>query len=187
MNFDDGYMIESRPDLFKYVDDTIPKLSWYFPKIFENFLIKLFERQEFKDFDVPWNYHLHGMKRKMLKTANLLDEEYLPKGNNELIYYSIWNGSDTSSYKWHNDLIEGANVFFLMYYTNMNLNEGGEIMFRNLNQDKRITCFHLPKKYDVLYGSQAKHFEHRVETLREPNVERITMNFGFKIDNSPWE
>ena len=63
---------------------------------------------------------------------------------------------------------------------------GGEIMFRNMRQNKRVTCYHLPKKYDLILGSQDLNFQHRVEDFRKPNVQRITMNFGFNIKNSPW-
>jgi len=189
-----GYLLDNRKDMFIHIDDTIPRLKWLnmntesrdtIPKM------PWIKSKDNKNYKIAWNYHLNFMKRKIKKTASLLHETYLSKYDNsveskKLIYSYLWNGTSSGSDVWHNDLIEGANVFFLLYFTDMQLGSGGEIMFRNMEQNKRVTCFHLPKKYDLILGSQDLKFQHRVENFRKPNMERITLNFGFNIKNSPW-
>jgi len=177
---DEGYTLSNRSDMFVHVEDTIPKLKWFNMRYGDK-----------KTFSVAWNYYLQGMRQKMIKTANLLYDTYLQEYDSsenarKIVYSSIWNGTEQSSCNWHNDLLEGANVFFLLYFTDMDPNNGGEIMFRNMEENKRITAFHMPRKYDVILASQDLKFEHRVEHFRAPCVERITMNFGFNIKNSPW-
>jgi len=172
----EGFMVERNRTAFQFVEDTVPKIKW---------LRGIGNR---KDYYYPLNYYLLGFRQKMLHTSDYLFNQYLKpySEKKELIYYHLWNGTEQTSCHWHNDFCEGANIMFLLYFTDMDKTSGGEIMFRNTEQNNRITCFHLPQKYDVLIGSQDEKFEHRVEHFRDPSVQRITMNFGFKVDNSPW-
>ena len=197
---DKGYLTENRQDMFIHIENTIPKLKWLNMNTDSKDTIPKMPWAKSKDcrnYSIPWNYHLKGMRKKIKKTADLLYDTYLSKyedpmdyfGNQNdrrLIYSYIWNGTSSGSDVWHNDLIEGANVFFLLYFTDMELGSGGEIMFRNMEENKRVTCFHLPKKYDLILGSQDLKFQHRVEDFRKPSMQRITLNFGFNIKNSPW-
>jgi hypothetical protein len=189
---DQGYLMENNKNMFIHIDDTIPRLKWLSMSSDNIPKIKwLNEGDDCKSYSICWNYHLNGMRNKIKKTADLLYETYLSKYDNcyenkKLIYSYIWNGACDGSSSWHNDLKEGANVFFLLYFTDMEQGVGGEIMFRNMTQNKKVTCYHLPKKYDLILGSQDLNFQHRVEDFRKPNVQRITMNFGFNIKNSPW-
>lgn len=173
---DDGFYTENNVLAFQYLEDTIPNIKW---------LRGIGNR---KDYRFPLNYYMLGMRKKMLMTADYLFNQYLKpySEKQDLIYYHCWNGTEQTSCHWHNDFCEGANIMFLLYFTDMNMDAGGEIMFRNISQNNRITAFHLPQKYDVVVGSQDEQFEHRVEHFRDPDMHRITMNFGFNVSNSPW-
>ena len=160
-NFDksSGCFIENNPNMFVHIEDTLPKLKWLY------------------------------LKRSDSKTADLLWETYLPwETEKNLDYYTMWNGTDTGSCEWHHDT-EGGNLQFNLYFTDSEPNNGGEIMYRNMKENNRITTFHLPKKYDIVMGSVGDDlkFQHRVEHTRELKQERITMLFRFKVKESPWK
>jgi len=183
-NFDksSGCFIENNPNMFIHIKDTLPKLKWLYLKRSDS---KKSDRWQ----SVAWNYYFHSMKSKMLKTANLLWETYLPwETEKNLDYYTMWNGTDTGSCEWHHDT-EGGNLQFNLYFTDSEPNNGGEIMYRNMKENKRITTFHLPKKYDIVMGSVGDDlkFQHRVEHTKELKQERITMLFRFKVKESPWK
>lgn len=91
----------------------------------------------------------------------------------EMGYRSIWEGSDIPTTKWHNDLIEGSNLFFMYYLTDV-FNEG-EICFRCNNIE---TGKLQPKKYMLLMGSQELFVEHKVNLTTDT---RIACNFGFNV------
>lgn len=94
-------------------------------------------------------------------------------GQSELGYKSIWEGTDTPSLKWHNDLVEGSNLFFMYYLTTVN--NSGELCFRvNGIETGKIQ----PKKHLLVMGSQEAHVEHKVNPTTEL---RIACNFGFSI------
>jgi hypothetical protein len=119
----------------------------------------------------------------LISTMKLLGEKYVSIIDNDykLGYNSIWNGTEISSCEWHNDLKEGPNLFFLLYYTDINEGCGGEIEFRR-SETKQITGSITPKKYDVVMGSQELQWEHRVGHFKCPGMERITANFGFYVN-----
>lgn len=182
-NFDksSGCFIENNPDMFIHIKDTLPKLKWLYLKRSDS---KKSDRWQ----SVAWNYYFHSMRSKMLKTADLLWETYLPgETEKNLDYYTMWNGTDTGSCEWHHDT-GGGNLQFNLYFTDLEPNNGGEIMYRNMKENKRITTFHLPRKYDIVMGSVGDDlkFQHRVEHTRELKQKRITMLFRFKVNNSPW-
>ena len=64
---------------------------------------------------------------------------------------------------WHNDLVEGCNLFFMFYLTDVT--EGGELMFRVNNNATGII---QPKRDLLVMASQEAHVEHKVN-FTEPN------------------
>lgn len=89
------------------------------------------------------------------------------------VYDYIWDKSEPQTMLWHNDLIEGANVFFLYYLTDVT--QGGEICFRvNGGNEKCLQ----PKRGLLVMGSQAEHIEHKANFTQDL---RITSNYGFNI------
>jgi hypothetical protein len=116
------------------------------------------------------------------KTANTIDDKIVSKidPDNKQGYKYIWNGTEFSICRWHNDLKEGPNLFFLLYLTDMNPDCGGEIEFRSAHT-KEVTGSILPQKYDIVIGSQELDWEHQVSPFLCGPMERITCNFGFYI------
>lgn len=116
------------------------------------------------------------------ETANLIADRIVSKidPHNTQGYKYIWNGTELSICRWHNDLKEGPNLFFLLYLTDMDPDCGGEIEFRSTHT-KEVTGSILPKKYDVVIGSQELDWEHQVGVFKCGPMERITCNFGFYV------
>lgn len=91
--------------------------------------------------------------------------------NYEKGYKRIWNKPENKSMEWHNDLIEGYNLFFL-YYLN-DVYKDGEICFRvNGKETNKIQ----PRRHLLVMGSQASNVEHKVNYTSE---DRMVVNFGF--------
>ena len=88
-------------------------------------------------------------------------------------YSNIWSGTDSNSKEWHNDLIEGCNLFFMYYLSD--ITEGGELCFRVNGKE---TGSIQPKKDMLVMGSQERYVEHKVNDC---NQERIVCNFGYNI------
>ena len=136
-----------------------------------------------KELNYRYIYNDENIEDALSKTMKYLGDKYvtLIDKNFKLGCKSIWNGTEISNCEWHNDLIEGPNLFFLMYYTNMEKNCGGEIEFRKA-ETKEVTGSILPKRHDVVIGSQKLSWEHRVAPFKCKNMERITANFGFYVN-----
>jgi hypothetical protein len=128
-----------------------------------------------------WNYCKEELVTRSPKNINLkncfpyISKNYVEKITQkyEIGYSYIWEGVHESSNVWHNDLIEGYNLFFMYYLTDVNC--GGEICFRMNGEE--TGCIQ-PKKGLLVMGSQEKHVEHRVNFTEDI---RIACNFGFKI------
>lgn len=86
-------------------------------------------------------------------------------------YQYIWNKSESKTMVWHNDLVEGYNLFFL-YYMN-DVTDGGEIQFRVNGIE---TGMIQPRKHLLVMASQELHVEHKVNYTPQP---RIVSNYGF--------
>ncbi|MDA1317431.1 MAG: 2OG-Fe(II) oxygenase [bacterium] len=121
-------------------------------------------------------------RRGMEKTSKKLIDKYIIGYNKNVSIKSkdIWSGADRDSFKWHNDLIEGSNLTVLLYYSTVKENTGGELMVRKA-ETKEITGVHLPVKYDIIFLNQSSDWEHRVSDFVDPRMERIVINFGYKI------
>tara|TARA_B110000208_G_C11680262_1_gene398454 strand:+ start:555 stop:1040 length:486 start_codon:yes stop_codon:yes gene_type:complete len=88
-------------------------------------------------------------------------------------YNALWNKTDEPSMHWHNDLVEGCNLFFMFYLTDVT--EGGELMFRVNN---KVTGIIQPKRHLLVMASQEAHVEHKVNLTEQT---RIVCNFGFNV------
>ena len=128
-------------------------------------------------------YDDENIEAALSKTMKYLGEKYVALIDKDFKfgYKSMWNGTDSTSCEWHNDLIEGPNLFFLLYCNDMKKNCGGEIEFRKTDT-KQVTGSILPKMYDVVIGSQKLSWEHRVAPFKCENIERIRVNFGFYVN-----
>jgi hypothetical protein len=122
------------------------------------------------------------IQKSLDDTANLISDKIvsLIDSSHTQGYKYIWNGTEFSICRWHNDLKEGPNLFFLLYLTDMNPDCGGEIEFRSAHT-KEVTGSILPKKYDIVIGSQELDWEHQVGAFKCGPMERITCNFGFYV------
>ena len=76
--------------------------------------------------------------------------------------------------EWHNDLVEGCNLFFMYYLSDVT--NGGELMFRVNNTPTGII---QPKKDLLVMASQEEHVEHKVNFTDQT---RIACNFGFNVE-----
>jgi len=104
-----------------------------------------------------------------------IKDNYVDKyfNNSTKGYNNIWSSTETDSLEWHNDLVEGPNLFF-MYYLNDVINNG-EICFRvNGEETGKIK----PKRGLLLMGSQELYVEHKVNYTNE---NRAVCNFGFYV------
>lgn len=178
-DFKKGCYCDNNPAIFTHVDTILPKLKF----------LKLNGFFTGEAGSVAWNYHVYFMYFRMRKTAKLLFDYYLPwEKKMNLVYHQVWNGVEPLSTDWHHDT-GGGNIQFNLYHTDIDPNIGGEIMYRSVKEDNKITFAALPKKYDIVMGSCGKDmkFQHRVEGFRtNKKKERLTMLFRFSVEKSPW-
>jgi hypothetical protein len=105
-----------------------------------------------------------------------LQETYVTPlfGESEKGYSYIWSRNEKSAQEWHNDLIEGPNLFFLYYLNDVYVD--GEIRFRiNGVETGRLQ----PRLGLLVMGSQESHVEHKAEPTTET---RILSNFAFYVN-----
>jgi hypothetical protein len=163
-----GHYRFNDPSLFKFLDKSLENVIWNKPVEKDPYF---FTTEITEDID-----------KALILTSNLLGNNIVSLIDNDYKegYKYIWNGTELSICRWHNDLKEGPNIFFLLYLTDMNPECGGEIEFRSTHT-KEVTGSILPKKYDVVIGSQELDWEHRVGAFKCGPMERITCNFGFYV------
>lgn len=97
-------------------------------------------------------------------------------GENQSGYNYIWNNIEKAVQVWHNDLVEGSNIVFLYYLTDVYI--GGEIRFRVNGEE---TGSIQPRTGLLVMASQEAHVEHKVEPTDEV---RILSNYGFYVNLS---
>lgn len=92
----------------------------------------------------------------------------------ELGYNGIWDGGIKRDVdKWHNDLIEGCNLFVMLYLNDVTT--GGQLCFKC--NDIETGCIQ-PRKGLLVMGSQELHVVHKVSLTTE---QRMVCNFGFNV------
>jgi len=133
---------------------------------------------EFEDDEALWYPVMdQAFEDTMLKAHEYLGETYVSKlrPNYELGYRHLWERTAEPVLEWHNDLIEGCNVFFLVYLTDVNV--GGEICFRAHGQPTGMIS---PRKGLVVMASQHEYVQHKVNPHPETE-KRMLCNFGFDV------
>lgn len=123
--------------------------------------------EEYEGFSYPKQINLD-------EAATYLKRTYLPDYA-ELGYYNYWEGSEPTAMEWHNDHIEGCDVFFIYFLNDVDI--GGELMFRRTGGE--ITGMIQPRKHLLVKGSQKTSFEHIAVYSPE---KRYVCNFGFKVE-----
>ena len=108
------------------------------------------------------------------QAAYYISDKYLPL-HAKLGYYNYWEGSEPTAMEWHNDHIEGCDVFFIYFITDVN--KGGELMFRKTGGN--ITGIIQPRRGLLVKGTQKVDFEHIAVYTNEL---RYVCNFGFKVE-----
>lgn len=165
--FTKGFTVENNPNVFHPILKILDSLEW-----------------DQKDYTY-WYWRpkeTSVLKDALIETHEILSKQYISKifSNYKFGYRDLWNGIDIGADNFHNDLNEGPNVFFLLYFNTMDDTTGGGIGFRD-SVTKEETGFLYPQKYDVLLGSQQSSWEHRVEKMKK-QTNRIVANFGFICD-----
>lgn len=156
------------PEIFKFLIPAIKNITWNTPTKEEPYYFATDMTVEIED-------ALENTSRLIGETiVSLIDKEYKSG------YNHIWNGTEHDLCEWHNDLREGPNLFLILYMSDIDSSCGGEIEFRS-SVTKNITGSILPKKYDIIIGSQELSWEHQVGKFKCGPMERITCNFGYYI------
>jgi hypothetical protein len=90
----------------------------------------------------------------------------------------IWNQTDEASTKWHNDYVEGYNLFVLIYFDILTPGLGGKIHIRN-PQGEVFT--HLPTRGDCIFVNLKQGFDHRVDHTRPRTATRRVANLRYNV------
>jgi patatin-like phospholipase/acyl hydrolase len=116
----------------------------------------------------------------MIECVKMLEEKYVKyiMPSHFLTDYCLWNGVDSGTQIWHEDLTEGYHISFLCYMSNMTKETGGAIYFRNLNFKKNYVKIY-PKIGDIIIVNHSKNFQHKVENLKI-SANRYTFHAGFR-------
>lgn len=153
--FTNGFTYTFDYDVIKYIreEDLRDPDSWF---------------QSDEGLKYPLNYDLSAV-------MDYLQEKYVTPffGKSEKGYNYIWSNNEKSAQEWHNDLIEGPNLFFL-YYLN-DVYTDGEIRFRVNGVE---TGNLQPRLGLLVMGSQESHVEHKAEPSTET---RIVSNYAFYV------
>lgn len=161
-----GFHKTNSKEMFVFLEELLPKLDWI----------------QNHDEDYRYITPTTVSEEALSKTMKLLHDKYVSPISSEVEYgySSIWNGAEKTTCEWHNDLIEGPNLFFLLYLNDIKPGCGGDISFRDAHT-KEVTGSVIPKKYDIVIGSQNLKWDHKVGTLKCGPMDRFVANFGFKV------
>lgn len=161
-----GHYHTNSKDLFKYIEPHIPSIEWI------------------QDDEINYRYmkQNNAVSEALDKTAELLYEKYIVDVDKsaKVGYTSIWNGNEITNSEWHNDLKEGPNICFLLYYSDIKDECGGKLEMRK-KETGQVTGSITPQKYDIVMFSQELDWEHRVSPFLCGPMERITVNIGFNV------
>ena len=105
---------------------------------------------------------------------NDISETLLSGVNHSIDKRRLWLGVNLDATKWHNDLEEGPNCFFLLYFSDMRKYDEGAVWFRNGEKEWRI----LPYPGLLVAVNCEKQFEHKAESTKQ---ERIIASFAFNL------
>jgi hypothetical protein len=90
----------------------------------------------------------------------------------------LWDGTEPTSCEWHNDLIEGWNLFALIYFNEAVPNNGGAVMFKSIIDDSEYIVY---PSYGtcVLVNMQPWYFHRVVPQVK--HQQRVVLNICYNI------
>lgn len=91
----------------------------------------------------------------------------------------LWEGVNKDSSVWHNDLKEGPNCFFLLYFSNLEHLKEGAIYFKNKCQKWSF----YPSVGKLLAVNCVPEFMHKADQTKH---ERIVASFYFNLDHGTY-
>lgn len=109
----------------------------------------------------------------------MIAEQYLypTAASVEFLHNSIWKGIAKKADQWHSDAVESPDVFFLLYFNDMNQSNTGAFLIKNTNNShvERVipSCGTL-----IAVENTLSNFMHRAE---QTTVPRIAACFRYKV------
>ena len=91
----------------------------------------------------------------------------------------LWEGVNDDATKWHNDLREGPNCFFLLYFSDLDTIKEGAIHFKNSSDEWKI----YPKRGLLAAVNCMPEFLHKAD---KTSCERIVSSFYFNLDHGSY-
>lgn len=91
----------------------------------------------------------------------------------------LWKGVNADATVWHNDLNEGPNCFFLMYFSNLEKVKEGAVHFKNKESEWSL----YPNSGRLVAVNCLPEFLHKAD---QTNYERIIASFYFNIDHGSY-
>lgn len=155
--YEKGFQIFDGSKYLEYID--IHSIEWEY----EGGINNDYHPKNNKDFYETILYHIH-----MDISETFVPE---PHGVNKR---RLWRGVNKDATVWHNDLREGPNCFFLLYFSDMRQYNEGAVWFRNGEKEWRI----VPYPGLLVAVNCEKQFEHKAEST---NKERIIASFAFNL------
>jgi len=90
----------------------------------------------------------------------------------------FWDRVSDDSTVWHNDHIEGYNLFALVYFDTMTPGIGGQIHIRN---PQGQVSSHLPVRGDCIVVNMKPGYDHRADQTRPRTATRRVANFRYNV------
>lgn len=148
--------------------------------------IKFFQIDEIKfKWDRKYNVRENvpvNMLTEIKQMLNILhykiDETILKNNvkNSKILDNRLWEGLSEKTDMWHNDKVDGPNLFFLLYFDDMTKTNTGALWIKNQFEEMRI----LPKPGMLVALNQENPiFLHKAE---KSGSRRIVASFNFCID-----
>jgi hypothetical protein len=123
--------------------------------------------------------HTDTVKKALSIIQTIIAEDYLyPNAKSvEFLQNRIWKGIAINSDKWHSDVNEDPDVFFLLYFNDMTQNNTGAFLIKDdFDKIERV----LPTQGTlVAVDNTIPKYYHRAEYTDET---RIVASFNYKVD-----
>lgn len=127
---------------------------------------------------LPDSYKV-GVNELIVEVTKELSKVYQsiePISYDENSPYNVWDGVDSDSATWHNDALEGGNIFMLLYFDNVPEDKGGKLSIKM--NDEIVTSLH-PQRGDIVFISNEPNVYHIVE---RSSIKRRLANLTFDCD-----
>jgi hypothetical protein len=117
--------------------------------------------------------------KNMLNILHYEIDEKILKGNvkkSEISNNRMWEGFSEETDFWHNDIVDGPNLFFLLYFDDMTKTNDGALWVKNEKEEIRI----LPKSGTLVCLNQDNpNFLHKAEKSK---FRRVVASFDFFVE-----